>query len=85
MVKQMTNREAIEMMQHCMHEIRDLQAQVERLQPKASAYDNLVKILKLLPEESRGYTKNLSYILERRIGELQSIEANEKIETDDVT
>lgn len=43
------NREAIEMMNRCKQEIISLRTTIDRLQPKADAYDNLAIVLHLLP------------------------------------
>jgi len=42
-----SNREAVQMMARCKEEIKNLRAQIERLKPKADAYDNLAIVLKL--------------------------------------
>ena len=63
-------REMIEMMQRCKSEIVDLRRQVERLQPKADAYDNLATVLRLLPRQSHGMSEDLAWALERRIEKL---------------
>lgn len=44
-----TNQEAIEMMNRCKAEIVGLRATIDRLQPKADAYDNMAIVLHLLP------------------------------------
>lgn len=67
-------REMIEMMQRCKSEIIDLRRQVERLQPKADAYDNLTTVLRLLPRPSQGMSEDLAWALERRIEKLASEE-----------
>lgn len=71
-MKEITNAEAIEMMNRCKHEIAGLRAVIERLQPKADAYDNIAAILRLLPQPSRGAGEDLVWLLEKRIRELQS-------------
>lgn len=64
------NREAIEMMNRCKHEIIELRAIIDRLKPKADAYDNLVVVLGLLPRPSVGMGEDLVWIIEKRIREL---------------
>ena len=71
MTVQITNAEAIEMMQRCKEEIRTLCAVIDRLAPKADAYDNLAAVLRLLPQPSVGRGEDLMWILEKRIRELQ--------------
>lgn len=66
----MNNAEAIEMMNRCKHEIMDLRAQIDRLRPKADAYDNLASVLRLLPQQSIGMSENMVWILDKRIAEL---------------
>lgn len=65
-----TNQEAIEMMNRCKAEIVGLRATIDRLQPKADAYDNLAIVLHLLPRASQGMGENLVWILDKRIREL---------------
>lgn len=71
MPPEMSNAEAIEMMNRCKHEIMDLRAQVERLKPKADAYDNLAIVLGLLPRQSMGMGEDLVWVLDKRIRELE--------------
>ncbi len=65
------NREAIEMMNRCKHEIMNLRATIDRLQPKADAYDNLAIVLHLLPRQSVGMGDDLVWVLNKRMQELQ--------------
>ena len=69
-MKDITNAEAIEMMNRCKNEIVSLRATIERLKPKADAYDNLASVLRLLPQPSVGMGENVVWILENRIREL---------------
>lgn len=69
------NREAIEMMSRCKAEIQSLRAQIERLRPKAEAYDNLAIVLSLLPRQSMGMGEDLVWVLDKRMRELK--ETNE--------
>lgn len=64
------NREAIEMMNRCKSEIVGLRATIERLKPKADAYDNLAAVLRLLPQPSMGMGEDLVWTLDKRIREL---------------
>ncbi|MCK1693684.1 hypothetical protein [Bradyrhizobium sp. 144] len=69
-----SNRAAIEMMTRCKHEIQSLRAQIDRLKPKADAYDNLAIVLSLLPRQSIGMGEDLVWILDKRVRELKSDE-----------
>lgn len=71
-VKPVSTQETLQIMQHCSEEIRQLRGQVAVLQPKAEAYDLLLKIMGLLPGQSRGYGEDMVWKLEKRIAELQS-------------
>lgn len=70
------NQEAIQMMNRCKDEIRSLRAQIERLKPKADAYDNLAIVLNLLPRASVGMGEDLVWTLDKRIRELTSPKEN---------
>lgn len=66
----MNDKEAIEMMKRASAEIRELRHQIDRLAPKAHAYEVITQILGLLPQRSQGYSEDLAYTLDRRIEEL---------------
>lgn len=66
----MNDKEAIEMMQRCRHELISLRRQIEQLAPKAEAYDNIATVLRLLPRPSVGMSEDLVWTLEKRIREL---------------
>ena len=66
------NKEAIDMMLRCKSEIMSLRAQVERLSPKADAYDKLAIVLGLLPRASIGMGEDVVWTLDKRIRELES-------------
>lgn len=70
MPPEISNQEAIEMMNRCKHEIMGLRATIDRLKPKAEAYDNLVVVLGLLPRQSEGAQPDLVWIIDKRIQEL---------------
>lgn len=72
MPPEVTKDEAISMMNRCRGEIVDLRAQINRLQPKADAYDNLTAIINLLPKPSVGMSEDLVWALDRRIRELKA-------------
>jgi hypothetical protein len=67
---EISNQEAIEMMNRCKQEIIGMRATIDRLKPKADAYDNLVVVLGLLPRQSVGMGEDLVWILDKRIREL---------------
>lgn len=72
-MKDMTNSEAIEMMNRCKEEIRSLRAQIDHLKPKSDAYDNLAIVLGLLPRQGVGMGEDLVWTLDKRIRELTPI------------
>lgn len=76
MPPEISNKEAIEMMNRCKHEIASLKAVIGRLQPKADAYDNLAAIVRLLPQPSQGYGEDLVWVLDKRIRELTPTSEN---------
>jgi len=71
MPPEMKNAEAIQMMNRCKQEILSLRAVIARLEPKADAYDNLVRVLRLLPQPSVGMGEDMVWILDKRIRELE--------------
>jgi hypothetical protein len=71
MPPEISNKEAIEMMNRCKHEIMDLRRQIDRLTPKADAYDKLAIVLGLLPHQSVGMGEDLVWVLDKRMRELQ--------------
>lgn len=73
MPPEITKDEHIGMMNRCKKEIVGLRAHIERLQPKADAYDNLTAIIGLLPKGgSLGMSEDLVWALDRRIRELNA-------------
>lgn len=71
-----SNQEAIEMMNRCKEEIRSMRATIDRLKPKADAYDNLATVLRLLPQPSQGMGEDLVWVLDKRIRELMPTTIN---------
>ena len=71
MSTEITTAEAIQMMNRCKQEILDLRAAISRLEPKADAYDNLVIVLRLLPQPPVGYSEDMVWTLDKRIRELK--------------
>lgn len=74
-MKDMSNQEAIQMMERCKNEIMTLRAQIDRLTPKADAYDNIATLLRLLPRQSVGMGEDMIWVLNKRIRELTPGEA----------
>lgn len=72
-MKDMSNSEGIEMMTRCKEEIHSLRATIDRLKPKADAYDNLAAVLRLLPQPSQGMGEDLVWTLNNRIRELTPV------------
>lgn len=67
----MTDWEAKEMMQRCKHEFLSLRREIDRLRPKADAYETVAQILALLPRPSVGMSEDLVWVLDKRIKELE--------------
>jgi hypothetical protein len=67
----MNDKEAVEMMNRCKHEIESLRGEIGRLRPKAEAYDNLAIVLGLLPQRSVGMGEDLVWTLNKRIREIE--------------
>jgi hypothetical protein len=70
MTTEMKNAEAIQMMNRCRQEILQLRAIIDKIGPKAEAYDNLVTVLQLLPKPSVGMGEDMIWVLDKRIREL---------------
>lgn len=64
-------KEALDMMNRCKHEIMDLRRQIDRLMPKADAYDKLAIVLGLLPRPGVSMGEDLVFVLDKRMRELQ--------------
>lgn len=77
---EISNFEAIQMMNRCKHELMQLRQELATLRPKADAYDNLATVLRLLPQLSQGYGEDLVWILEKRIQELTPKPAEEPVD-----
>ena len=71
MPPEINNAEAIQMMNRCKQEILSLRAVIARLEPKADAYDNLVRVLRLLPQPNVDINEDVVWILDKRIRELK--------------
>jgi hypothetical protein len=75
----MNDNEAIEMMNRCKHEIVSLRREVDRLRPKADAYDSVAQVLALLPRPSQGMGEDLAWLLDKRIREIEQAKANSSV------
>ena len=78
----MHDKQAIQMMQRCAEEIRQLRRINAELAPKAEAYDSIRQVLNLLPQPSQGYGEDLVWRLEKEIAELQSADVAETSDTE---
>lgn len=78
----MHDKEAIEMMQRCKHEIASLRREIDRLRPKAEAYESIAQVLALLPRGSQGMGEDLVWTLDKRIREIEQSMANANIAKD---
>jgi hypothetical protein len=68
----MEDKEAIEMMNRCIHEIEDLRRTNTQLTPAAEAYEVIRKITHgLAPVNRMGYSEDLVWRLRKKIQELQ--------------
>jgi len=68
----MNDKEAIDMMQRCAHELRSLRAQRDALAPMAEAYEVIRDIVRMASPRSGGAMSiDLIWTLEKRIQELQ--------------
>lgn len=76
----MNDKEAIEMMQRCKHEIMDLRREIDRLRPKAEAYESVAQVLALLPQQSRGMSEDMVWALDKRIREIEQVSANANVQ-----
>lgn len=68
----MYDKEAIEMMRRCLHDIEDLRRQREILVPKAEAYEVLRSVVNLIPKSSVGYGEDITWVLKKKIKELEA-------------
>jgi len=66
----MTPNEQVQMMKRCVHEFQLLRAQISIMKPKAEAYDLIATIADLLPKHSQGYSEDIVWMLENKIGEI---------------
>jgi len=67
----MDDKDAIEMMQRCVHELEDYRRTIARLQPNAEAYEVIRDIIRMTPKPSQGYGEDLVWRLKKKIAELE--------------
>lgn len=72
----MNDKEAVDMMQRCKHDIIRLREEVDRLRPKAEAYDSVAQILALLPQRSGMVGEDVVWTLDKRIREIEQAAVN---------
>lgn len=68
----MSAPEQIEMMRRVSSEIKALRSEIDRLAPKADAYEKLSQVLALLPRPSQGYGEDVAWTLDKRIAEIEA-------------
>lgn len=64
-------QEYLRMMERTRSEIKELRATVDRLAPKAGAYDLIAQILGLLPRQAQGYGEDLVWKLDQKIKDVE--------------
>ena len=69
----MNDKEAIDMMQRCLEEVRSLRAQVEHLAPMADAYIALRDVIRMAGPRNGASTmgQDIIWTLQKRIAELE--------------
>lgn len=73
MAREMGLNEQAQMLSRCSTEIKDLRRQIDRLAPKAEAYDALLTVLNLLPKGNRSTGEDIAWLLDKRLSELQAV------------
>jgi hypothetical protein len=68
----MKDQEAIQMMQRCAHELRDLRSQINNLATKAEAYEVIRDVVNRFSQRGGIVSEDLVWTLEKKIKELQS-------------
>lgn len=68
----LNKRDVIDMMKRSREEIVSLRAEIDRLSPKAHAYDQMSIVLGLLPRQPQGYGEDVAHRLSRQIDEEES-------------
>ena len=75
----MEKSEAIEMMRRSSEEIKSLRRQIERLAPKADAYDAIRELQRLIPQPTQGFGEDVAWMLDRRIAQMQASPATHPV------
>ncbi|MCP5007249.1 MAG: hypothetical protein GY941_25410 [Planctomycetes bacterium] len=79
----MTNRDIIQMMEHCAREIKMLRKANNELAPKAEAFDALQQVLGFFPRREQGYGEDLVWKLEQEIKKMAKEEQSPKANPND--
>lgn len=69
----MTPDEQVDMLRRCRDEIVLLRGHIARLEPKAEAYDALVKVLRFIPNPPQGYAEDVVWRIEREIETIERL------------
>jgi hypothetical protein len=72
-VAEITKDEFLNVARRSSEEIKALRAQIQFLAPKAQAYDSIVMILGLVPQQRQGMTEDLAFLLDRRVDALTRV------------
>ena len=80
----MNDKEAIDMMQRCVAELRDLRAQIQHLSPLADAYIALRDVIRMAGPRNGMSTagQDIIWTLEKRIRELEPKPVSAKSDDD---
>lgn len=69
----MDQQEALQMMRRCREEIVSLRRANAELAPKAQAYDDMSKLIRVaIPDRSVGMGEDVAWILDKRIREVEA-------------
>ena len=77
----MSNAEAILMLERCREEIHRLRVEIDHLRPKADAYDSIATILRLLPRPSQPSREDIMWVISKRITELTRLTHSDEADT----
>lgn len=70
-IRDMSNNEAIQMLNRCKHEIIQMRETINQLRPKAEAYDNISTIIRIFfVHPSKGYGEDITWIIQKLIDEM---------------
>lgn len=68
----MKTTEMIDLMSRCRDEIRHLRNIIDRLSPKAEAWDRMGVVLNMIPQRTGGMSEDLAWFLDQHINALQN-------------